>query len=107
MPSSSTRNRRKWKVKDEPTIEMRKWSQWVLHAGGISFSFRGYVRRGRHSVTTVSGEHFDASEGDSMLMIIGPLTFSCFPIKPKAILLRLQGRTSEQTAITDNKGKIG
>ena len=78
MPSSSTRNRRKWKVEDEPTIEMRKGSQWVLHAGGISFNFRGYVRRGRHSVITVSGERFDASEGDSMLMIIGPLSFKLF-----------------------------
>jgi hypothetical protein len=27
MPSSPTRNRRKWKVEDEPTIEMRKGSQ--------------------------------------------------------------------------------
>jgi hypothetical protein len=77
------------------------------YAGGISFSFRGYVRRGRHSVITISGEHFDASEGDSILMIIGPLICNCFSIKPKAILLRLQGCTSEQTAITDNKGKIG
>lgn len=92
MPSSSTHNRRKWKVEDEPTIEMRKGSQWVLHAGGISFSFRGYVRQGRHSVITVSGEHFDAFEGDSMLMIIGPLTFNCFSITPKATLLRLQSK---------------